>query len=146
MMHDLLPWDDDVDIMVAARYRKLVEDILSSLQPEYDTVSHQAYMKIFFSRTPADLLVRWSWPFVDISFYERNSSHVWETNHQHVPERCYPIEMVFPVHRRPFGGLWIPSPETQGRFWLDPFTTGASGSDVAGRVGSIGTRQILARS
>ena len=51
----------------------------------------------------------WQWPYVDVSFYDENATHVWDA----APEfhgYVYRKSIVFPTHLRPFAGLWLPAP------------------------------------
>jgi hypothetical protein len=51
----------------------------------------------------------WKWPFVDISFFEQNATHLWDA----APEfNSYIFSKVdlFPVHPRPLADLMLPAP------------------------------------
>lgn len=118
MCHDVLPWDDDIDIMVAYRLRFKMERLLLQMEPEYRLVNHttKVYRKFFLKSTPKTWIYEWAWPFIDVSFYDENSTHIWEYGHLNEPHRIYPKNIVFPIHRRPLGGLWIPSPKDTRAF------------------------------
>jgi len=57
----------------------------------------------WFSLSPA------RWPYVDIFFYETNSTHVWNTCPWFADE-VWLLRTVFPLRRRPFGLLSLPAP------------------------------------
>jgi len=54
-----------------------------------------------------DLPMRW--PYIDLFFYESNTTHVWNTC-PWFPDEAWRFDTVFPLRRRPFAGLWIPAP------------------------------------
>ncbi|XP_014680856.1 PREDICTED: uncharacterized protein LOC106820801 [Priapulus caudatus] len=112
MCHDLLPWDDDIDIVVKVGERRHAEKLLLSLAPEYTVTNHtdKKYDKFHLKSTPKKWKYAWSWPFIDISFYDENSTHVWEHHMRKTPHRVYPRAMVFPLHQRPYGPYMFPSP------------------------------------
>lgn len=58
--------------------------------------------KLFFF---INLLQRW--PFLDVIFYDENSTHIWEEgNYQYTSPKQY----IFPLRLRPFGTLMLPTP------------------------------------
>ncbi|XP_014671201.1 PREDICTED: uncharacterized protein LOC106811973 [Priapulus caudatus] len=120
MSHDLLPWDDDIDIMIRHSDRHRMETALLALGPEYNLVNHTSkrHMKFFFSNTPKTWRYEWAWPFIDISFFDENSTHIWEIHHETDEGRIYPRDMVFPLHRRPLGYLWLASPRDTRAFLM----------------------------
>jgi len=66
------------------------------------------YDKVFFSWCPRYSQVAWSFPFIDIFYHEKNSTHVWLVSE---PRDC-PVrrEEVFPLVLRPLGPLWLYGP------------------------------------
>lgn len=113
--HDLLPWDDDVDLRVSISDRDKLQSIINdelSAEP-YSLVLVQMnnprnYDKVFFSWCPFLSAVSWTFPFIDIFYHDENRTHVWLVG---TPKDC-PVrrEDVFPLVRRPFGSLWLTGP------------------------------------
>lgn len=120
MCHDLLPWDDDIDIMVRHNDRIRMEKALIDLGSEYSLVNHtsEKHMKFFMKSTPKKWKFAWAWPFIDISFYDENSTHAWEIGHENDASRVYPRNETFPLHRRPLGPLWLPCPRDTRTFLM----------------------------
>ncbi|XP_014670372.1 PREDICTED: uncharacterized protein LOC106811313 [Priapulus caudatus] len=120
MCHDMLPWDDDIDIMVDHNQRPKMEHLLKELSPEYTMLNHTSklFLKFFLTNTPKTWEYEWSWPFIDISFYKENETHVWEHGQSHKLYRTYPKEIVFPLHRRPLGSIWLPCPRDSRAFLM----------------------------
>ncbi|CAF3375873.1 unnamed protein product [Rotaria sp. Silwood1] len=113
--HDILPWDDDVDLCVSVsdRYR-LQSIIIRELSAEpYSIIIMQLYNKrnydkIFFSWCPHAGKTPWRFPFIDIFYHDQNGTHVWLLGE---PRSC-PVRLadVFPLILRPLGVLWLYAP------------------------------------
>lgn len=119
--HDMIPWDDDVDVCVDVQYRKLIQSALRNLSTEFTTASQLVRDKLFFKPLDESADVNsstigsfripgyaWSWPFLDILYFQRTGSHTareitWESID-------YDLTKIFPVTYRPFGGHWYPAP------------------------------------
>ena len=159
VMHDVIPWDDDLDLMVNYEdYMKLktlyrTNDRFQELfdvfgyhddlnygnnewisknlhknktgalswwegktRPSYH--KHKVYLKTAdrISGRP------WRWPFVDIKFYKQNSSHVWNFDYHYKSDVVLYSDM-YPFHKRPFVGLWLPAPHRTGVFLREKYET-----------------------
>lgn len=120
--HDFVPWDDDVDVLVDEEVRPELNRILRQLAPTYLLRSDGFREKLFTrvlsrSKEAEDLEYsrsspnrHWAWPFVDISYYSKNSTHIWEG------WDVWPNSMVFPLLFRPFGRRWYPTPYKMRQF------------------------------
>lgn len=114
--HDFLPWDDDVDIRVPNKDRP---DMLTALRQELDhviTIAHVeheeygSYDKIFFSWASRAGQQKWTYPFIDIGYFDENSTHVWQANYgfDSIDDCAISKEKIFPLVWRPFGEIWLP--------------------------------------
>ncbi|KAK2183824.1 hypothetical protein NP493_295g06024 [Ridgeia piscesae] len=122
VMHDMLPWDDDLDIFVnlddLPKMRRLFNDSGAGHYKQIQLLETQNENwftgKVFSVNDPKAGVYRWHWPYIDIAFYtEKNmviSSHKasrrWKLN------RGY----FFPTVQRPLGGRWFPTPGNTGAF------------------------------
>jgi len=110
--HDMVPWDDDVDVLVSVADRRRLRDALADLEPHYGALEYSERIKFWSSAGSARQRpsIPWHWPYVDISFYEENATHIWDAGPEFRNHYIYPKSMVFPTHLRPFAGLWLPAP------------------------------------
>ncbi|XP_050418138.1 uncharacterized protein LOC126831592 [Patella vulgata] len=118
--HDIIPWDDDVDIILNISDKSIVSNILSTLRPSFyleKNVRWKFYSN--YSRPIED--VDWSWPFLDISFFEENSTHIWDADPEDSETFIYKKGDVFPLTRRPFMGLLFPAPKNTTNVILQTF-------------------------
>ncbi|KAM3187431.1 hypothetical protein ACTXT7_002347 [Hymenolepis weldensis] len=118
--HNMIPWDDDIDVCVDAQYREILNSALRKLPSEYSTVSQTDRDKFFFkplgenatvnSRTIGSFRTRyrWSCPFLDIFYYQRNDS----ISEFILFSRKHDITDIFPLTYRPFGYHWYPAPRS----------------------------------
>ena len=138
-MHNMLPWDDDADFIVKfddmwkvidviQQYSKLgTHRGLSSyiMAQRHYNKSYQyrdfqdlnskdlspANMFISFKFFPTSGAVQryWKWPYLDVYAFTENATDVF-IKYQH-----YTVDLkrdlFYPLVRRPFGRLWLPSPK-----------------------------------
>ncbi|CAF1186853.1 unnamed protein product [Adineta steineri] len=124
--HDIIPWDDDLDIMVPNDKRKILNNEFKKIdktligfalynggRPEWE------YDKLYYNITQIAGKKKWHFPFVDIFFYEQNQTHLWSLTS---PEKPFEKRYIFPLILRPLGYLWVPAPRKPKRlFKFDPF-------------------------
>ena len=64
----------------------------------------------------------YTWPFIDVKYYEENSTHVWT---RELPEEMvvWRRDTLYPLHYRPFGSVWLPSPRDTRSTLLTKYKT-----------------------
>ena len=66
--------------------------------------------KIFLHNEPMIRAnVGWRWPYVDIKFYKQNETHVYKFDCFEL-HKDIRLEHFYPIHVRPFAGMWLPTP------------------------------------
>ena len=69
--HDVIPWDDDLDVIIPLRERVRVYHEMRRLSPAYGVFSAGTRLKFWSSRGSSAVRGRpWRWPYVDVSFYD----------------------------------------------------------------------------
>lgn len=128
--HDMIPWDDGVDICVQINHRQRVQFALRQLAPEFEMKTHNnedlLYFKPLsdgtqlsentlgsfpFSKTP--------WPFISIFYFEEVGRNLAKEFGNDL--RRFNLSDVFPLTYRPFGKHWFPTPRKPIRFLKNYF-------------------------
>lgn len=106
--HDIIPWDDDLDFLVESKQRyRLFKAI--KLTGQYDVFVAGARLKMFSASASRTGQYPWGWPYVDISFYHQNDTHIWDSSAEFA-NYIYPKRRVFPLHKRPLADSYFNSP------------------------------------
>ena len=122
MCHDLLPWDDDLDLQTFVTDYERVLSLFKNTDRKYTHLTaldmkrsgQPSKIKIYSKLDPKAGIYRWNWPFADISFLILNDSHVGFSENLGL---YLPISDVMPFHLRPFGGKWFPSLHNPGKLF-----------------------------
>ena len=121
--HDIIPWDDDIDIIISDADRERLQDavarspmsfVLSTLSPEHFKL-HNRYGQF------TNLYHDWSYPYIDISFYQWNETHMWDVAVTYGRWWEYKLDDIFPLHPRPLGPLMVPAPRDTYKYLLDTY-------------------------
>ena len=93
--HDVIPWDDDIDVIIPLRERVRAYREMRRLSPGYGVFSAGTRLKFWSSRGSSAIRGRpWRWPYVDVSFYDSNATHVWDASSElDLGERYYSYEV-----------------------------------------------------
>jgi hypothetical protein len=107
--HGIIPWDDDVDILVNQSQKEQLMTSLKDLAPDYIIVEWAERIKFFSKFSKKTNMYIWKWPFLDIQFYAESATHIWDisVSSKHIK---YKKTDTFPLHKRPFEKYWLPAP------------------------------------
>lgn len=107
--HGMVPWDDDIDVLINITQMDKVRTVLRSL-PHVVLMDRETTSWHFFhnpdpsGKTQAD--IKLCWPFVEIFFFAENEKYIWDETTRW-PTSYYAKHKVLPLQRRPFlGGLY----------------------------------------
>lgn len=113
--HDIIPWDDDADLIISMDGKSRFLTALSLHNEsllQYSTYlvrgQTERFYKIYFRNTPRAGQYSWGFPSVDIFFFTQNKTHIVPETHRVLTME---LKHVFPLKMRPFGQLWLPAPK-----------------------------------
>jgi hypothetical protein len=108
--HSMIPWDDDVDVIMNVSCQNRLLKALSKLEPKYYVFdSYQVRFKFWSNRSQSFSQYPWKWPYLDIQFYTGNATHIWDIASEFEYVK-YPRNLVFPLHKRPYESSLLPAP------------------------------------
>ena len=128
--HSILPWDDDIDLFMHARYvdklASLADDDTVSLREktikefglglrimcqihgrDKDGTCMLQKFKLWRLDAPLESKYHWKIPSLDVAIYDNNNTHAWLRDP--VPW-VFPLEVFYPLQKRPLNGLWLSAP------------------------------------
>ena len=107
--HDLIPWEDGAHVFVDKRHRtKLHQQLVNFTQSRYGLYTGEKGWKLYSKKySIPSFSHEWKWPFLDISFFKMNLSHVWDEKDQYF---TFPKFWILPTHLRPLWELQVPAP------------------------------------
>ncbi|KAK3791308.1 hypothetical protein RRG08_012495 [Elysia crispata] len=109
--HDMIPWDDDIDVFVPAEKKNLLQRALVPLNLSGFSLYHplDKPWKFYWSKPKTLLHKPFRWPYIDIFFYEDNGTHIFDQQREYRFFAYRKID-VFPLTVRPFAGAFLPAP------------------------------------
>ncbi|KAL7059698.1 hypothetical protein AAHC03_013943 [Spirometra sp. Aus1] len=131
--HDIGPWDDDLDVLVDQKVRPALWKKMRSLRPKFIIRNSGLRDKIYAELIqPCNAtqdaegsrklsMHNWGWPYVDISYYKSNVTHIRELSKPYGQKYVFPKSDVFPLLFRPFYKYWAPAPRNTFAFLLQTY-------------------------
>ena len=149
--HGIVPWDDEVDLVVPEELKENVRGILRALEPRYLLNEDRKVRWKFYSHLarPATEPKNGAFPFVDIRFFSVNDTHLWLGAAHDRPEPMYRKNLIFPLTLRPFEDRELPTPgDTEATLAVmlpeDPDVCRTSSSSWSGHREDSGARLVCA--
>lgn len=107
--HDIIPWDDDLDIIVNISSWEAIEALrFSGYTLNIQTLNRYKFYSNDAKPIPGYF---WSWPYIDICFFGDNGTHLYDMDPGFSKSFVYDKADVLPLVRRPFAGLKLYAPK-----------------------------------
>ncbi|KAL3308659.1 2,4-dienoyl-CoA reductase, mitochondrial, partial [Cichlidogyrus casuarinus] len=108
---NLIPWDDDIDILLNAERKKNFLQILDKMAPEIGYKATKTRIKIYNpEKSRLNSSYGWQWPYIDCGLYAQNGTHLWELGKSYYRYFYYSKASIYPLMYRAFNYLWVPTP------------------------------------
>ncbi|OWF48402.1 uncharacterized protein LOC110453106 [Mizuhopecten yessoensis] len=107
--HTMIPWDDDIDVLVNGSQKDAMSRALESL-PKYTLYRPPLVQWKFFSKNITRTKRPFAWPYIDIFFFGENETHIWDKAHRYTQLYVFRKVDVFPLQFKPYQGSLQPVP------------------------------------
>ena len=108
--HGMIPWDDDIDVVVNASQWELLHAVLSSVQGFELFAPRDVQWKFFVNISHRFPDKPFKFPYLDIFFFREDGDFVWAITQGLKHDLVHRKEDIFPLLRRPFEGRLVPVP------------------------------------
>lgn len=109
--HDIIPWDDDIDIIVNSSNKSSLKHALLTIGEQFGLYCPQTqWWKFFWIKSNALSHKPFRWPYIDIFFFEENKTHIFDESPEYTHSFAFLKSQVFPLSYRPFAGAMLPVP------------------------------------
>ena len=122
VMHDILPWDDDLDIFMNIGDLQKIKLLFNGngsghykhVQLLESTNANAFTTKLYSLNDPKAGNHAWRWPYIDISFYKDDVRQV--STYKNAPNWHMKRADFFPLTQRPLAWRWFPAPRNTRAF------------------------------
>ena len=117
--HGLIPWDDDVDLLLNTSQKERTRRVLQHQSKEYglytgtdvvDIIDGNTQWKFYSKQGYSFPNHSYKWPYIDIFFFNENTTHIWDEKPVYRDYFTFSKSQVFPLVRRPYEGLYLFGP------------------------------------
>ena len=107
--HDVIPWDDDMDLIIDKWKISQVISAIKSLAPFYKLAVAGPRYKFYSEQSSPMRKYHWGWPYIDVNLFTQNETHVWDASPD-FRHHVYPKADIFPTHARPLVHIELQAP------------------------------------
>ncbi|XP_012946599.1 uncharacterized protein LOC106014097 [Aplysia californica] len=108
--HALIPWDDDIDVVMSARQWPQIRNVLGNIAGFTLYTPPDSQWKFYMDRATAFPNKPFKFPNIDIFFYMDDETHIWSLTKGLKHDLVYEKRDIFPLQLRPFEGHMVPVP------------------------------------
>ncbi|CAG5134766.1 unnamed protein product [Candidula unifasciata] len=109
--HDIIPWDDDIDILVNSSNKSSLKQALLATGDQFGLYCPQSkWWKFFWVKSDTLSHKPFRWPYIDIFFFAENKTHIFDESQDYMRSFAFLKNHVFPLTYRPFAGAMLPAP------------------------------------
>ncbi|CAI9719314.1 Hypothetical predicted protein [Octopus vulgaris] len=109
--HGIIPWDDDIDLMMNSSEKELIKKALSKSLPLYDLdIPESGHWKFYYTKMNNLLDYHHRWPFLDMFFFLENKTHIWDEELNSAKTFTFLKKKLYPLRKRPFNHLMVNAP------------------------------------
>ena len=109
--HDIIPWDDDIDVWVNGSQRHEVHQaFINTHSGLFGLHKTETVWKFYWRRSSILDGLPYQWPYVDIFFFGENETHIFDLDFHYSNDFMYKKMDVFPLILHPFHGAFLPVP------------------------------------
>ncbi|KAK7492737.1 hypothetical protein BaRGS_00016042 [Batillaria attramentaria] len=118
--HGLIPWDDDVDIIMNGSDWREVRHVLGNIPGFTLWAQSVGVWRFFLSDLPTVPGSVHKWPFLDIFFFDENSTHLWGLT-DHVHYMMFQRKYVLPLTKARWERWQLPVPACAERMLVHEY-------------------------
>ena len=116
--HNLIPWDDNVDLVLSRPQKFQARRAIKALAPAYQLYvekdaagSSELVWRVFASNASVQSTrKKFRFPTVNLHFYSQNATHIWLEPRNLRSHLVWRKKTVSPLYLRPFDKYWAPAP------------------------------------